>query len=119
FTLPSNLGAGPYYLIVSADDSHVVNESGESNNTYAIPITVTAPVKPDLVVSSITPATTSVSQGADLSFSYVIQNSGGLSAGSSYAGFYVDQKPDTAHYAGYNLTAALAANASVTLGNTL
>ncbi|MBR1064336.1 hypothetical protein ABIF79_008161 [Bradyrhizobium japonicum] len=40
FTLPANLAPGKYNLIVSADDGHVIPESNENNNTYAIPITI-------------------------------------------------------------------------------
>ena len=74
---------------------------------------VTAPVRADLVVSSITAGT--VMQGADLDFSYAVKNSGAADAGQSYAAFRVDQMPDVANWISYNSVGSLVAGGSETI----
>ena len=50
------------------------------------------PASPDLVVSSLTPAATSVTQGSALAFNYAVTDSGAGAAGSSLATVYLDGK---------------------------
>ena len=71
--------------------------------------------QPDLVISGWT-ANLSVTQGGDFTFSYFIENIGGAAApGASAAAYYVDQKPDTGHFLGYNVTNPLASLATQTV----
>jgi hypothetical protein len=50
------------------------------------------PSSPDLVVSSLTPAATSVTQGSALAFTYAVTDTGAGAAGSSLATVYLDGK---------------------------
>ncbi|MDP1749511.1 MAG: CARDB domain-containing protein, partial [Reyranella sp.] len=109
----ANLSVGQHTLYVAADNWNSVSEVRELNNLSSITFTVTAPVRADLVVSSI--AAGSVSQGANLDFSYVVQNTGLAAAGQSYAAFRVDQMPDVAHWIAYNSVNPLAASGSETI----
>ena len=49
-----------------------------------------APSRPDLRIDSISPASTTVTQGATFSFNYNVKNYGNATAGSSYAGIYLN-----------------------------
>jgi subtilase family serine protease len=69
-----------------------------------------ATAQPDLVVASITPNATSVTQGASFGFSYVVQNIGAAAAGMSWAGIYLDQQTTTLPM-GWNQIAGLGATA--------
>ncbi len=71
FTIPSTLKPGNYYLGIGADFFREVVESNENDNVLFGGITITPPL-PDLIVSSLTPAATSVTQGTALDFTYVI-----------------------------------------------
>jgi len=70
-----------------------------------------APVAADLVISSITPGTTTVTQGDTLGFSYSVKDTGTAGAGASYSAFMIDQTPDPGHWAGWNYVDPLAAGA--------
>src|SRR5262249_22618065 len=83
-----------------------------ANNTA----TDTDTLMPDLVVASITPNATSVTQGASFGFSYVVQNIGAAPAGMSWAGIYLDQQTTTLPM-GWNQIGALNATASATETN--
>ena len=109
----AGLSVGTHTLWVAADNWSYVGEGNENNNWTSVTFNVTAPVRADLVVSSITAG--SVSQGANLDFSYVVQNSGLGAAGQTYAAFRVDQMPDIAHWISYNSVDPLAAGASDTI----
>ena len=89
----SGLSVGTHTLWVDADNWNNVAESTETNNWNSVTFTVTAPPQPDLIVSSITPAVSSVAQGTNLSFSYVIKNQGTAAAGLNYSSWLVDSKP--------------------------
>ena len=109
----ASLSVGQHTLYIAADNWNSVSEVREFNNSGAVTFTVTAPVRADLVVSGITAG--SVAQGGNLSFSYVVQNSGLGAAGQSYAAYRVDQRPDVANWISYNSVDPLAAGASSTI----
>jgi len=116
----SKLGVGTHTLYVAADYwGNMVGEGNEANNGLSVTFEVTAPVQPDLAVSSIT-AGASVTKGVAFDFSYVVKNiAAGLPAGQSWAGFMLDQPADQSHYIGFNQTGGLAAGASQTLTNSI
>ncbi|MBR8831838.1 MAG: hypothetical protein N5P05_002179 [Chroococcopsis gigantea SAG 12.99] len=68
-----NLSGGNYYIIAKADDSNVVAESREDNNTTPIPITVN---KVDLTITDTTNLPTLIISGNNLNFTYRIENQG-------------------------------------------
>ena len=109
----SGLSVGTHTLWVDADNWNNVAESTETNNWNSVTFTVTAPPQPDLIVSSITPNATSVTQGSTFSFSYVVKDIGTAAAGSSWAGIYLDGQSasnELSGSAGYNSIAGMAAN---------
>ena len=111
----SGLSVGTHTLWVDADNWNNVAESTETNNWNSVTFTVTAPPHPDLIVSSITPAVSSVAQGTNLSFSYVIKNQGTAAAGLNYSSWLVDSKPRwEAARVGYDNSLAAGATASFT-----
>ena len=95
----------------AADNWNQNAEGNETNNFTAVNFTVTAPPRPDLIVASITGNAT-VDQGANFTFSYVVQNTGAAASGANAAAYFVDQVPDTGHFFGYGVANALAAGAS-------
>ena len=117
----SNLAVGQHTITISEDFWHnAVGESNETNNAKTFTFNVTAPVvnKADLVVDSISGAT-SVVQGQKLDFSYVLKDLGNAAAGTHYAGFNVDGAVDESHYAGWNTVSSVAANGQATLTNSI
>jgi subtilase family serine protease len=44
---------GQYFLIIKADANNQLNEENENNNVVALPISVTRPSRPDLIVESV------------------------------------------------------------------
>ena len=73
-------------------------------NTNPLPVSDS-----DLIVSELT-IPVSVVQGETFDFTYAIKNQGAAS-GTSAAAYFVDQKPDTAHFLGYGSTNPLATGA--------
>ena len=101
----SDLSVGHAHAVRDGGDywGDQVGESDEANNVRSVTFTVTAPVLPDLVVASITPAATSVVQGAMLDFSFMVENTAdSRPTGLSWAGFQVDGEPDPLDVAGFN-----------------
>ena len=96
----------PYYLAVS-----------DYNLTVTLP-TAAASTAPDLVVSRIS-APVSVTQGANLSFSYVVTNQGSGAAVVHYAGISLDQQPSESSYLSYNNVSGLSAGATQTLTSSI
>ncbi|MCF2149337.1 C2 family cysteine protease [Desmonostoc muscorum LEGE 12446] len=124
--LASTLASGTYYLIAKADGGSTISESNENNNLAYQAITITAPAKPDLIISSIT-ASSGVA-GTNLSFTYKIKNQGTVSASGSSTGFYLSKNTtfDSSDiYLGLDTVSSLAAgvtnteSASVALSSTL
>ena len=113
----STLSVGTHTLWIKADYwGDAVAESDENNNLTSFTFEVTAA---DLEVSGITPAATSVMQGAAFTFSYVIENGGTATSGASWAGFMVDHAVNPAHYIGFGQTNALAVDGTQTLTGTI
>ena len=80
-TVPSTTPLGTYYICSKADNGGTVSESNETNNTRCTTSTINV-TKPDLVMTAVTPGTTTVNAGAALSVTNTAKNQGGLSAGS-------------------------------------
>lgn len=118
-TLPSNLTPGTtYYLGVWADYNDQINESNDGpngNNSYSIPITVQSPL-PDLLIDSLSVVNASIVQGTGLSFSTIIGNIGGASAGAFDTRVYLSRQSTIDPVNDYVLaqfsTSSLGSNAS-------
>jgi subtilisin family serine protease/subtilase family serine protease len=81
--IPSNLGAGIYYLIAKADGDDALFESLEGNNTSARMLTV----GPDLIVSALTVPSVAA-PGEAIIASYSVRNQGTSQAAASTLRFY-------------------------------
>ncbi|MDB5349218.1 MAG: hypothetical protein JWN86_465, partial [Planctomycetota bacterium] len=79
-TIPTSAKTGNRYLLVVADGNNQVFESDESNNTYALPITVGAP---DLTTTSVN-APASASLGGQITVSWNDHNSGAFEAPANW-----------------------------------
>ena len=116
----AGLSVGQHTMWIKADYyNNLVSESDETNNWKSVTFNVTAPPLPDLVVNSITPNATSVTQGSTFSFSYVVKDIGTAAAGSSWAGIYLDGQSasnELSGSAGYNSIAGMAANGGIRNG---
>ena len=115
----SGLSVGTHTLWVDADNWNNVAESTETNNWNSVTFTVTAPPQPDLIVSSITPAVSSVAQGTNLSFSYVIKNQGTAAAGLNYSSWLVDSKPTVGSGSVWDTINSLAAGATASFTDSI
>jgi subtilase family serine protease len=69
------------------------------------------------VTSISTP--TSVEQGANFDFSYLVKNAGGVAAGYHYAGINLDQPVTDTNAIAWNIVNSLGANASQTFNNSV
>jgi RHS repeat-associated protein len=80
-TLP-NVAPGNYYLLFEADGNYgnYQGETDETNNVYAVAITVTAP---DLVVSAATAPTNGIANGA-ITVSYTVTNQGNVASSTNW-----------------------------------
>jgi subtilase family serine protease len=103
----AGLSVGQHTIWVGADNWGQVAEGNEANNFQSLTFNVTAPPQPDLTVTVSGPV--SVVQGNAFTFNYLVQNGGLAAAGLSAAAYYVDQKPDTAHFLGDGVINSLAA----------
>jgi len=109
----ANLSPGTHTLWIKADDTGLIAESNEGNNWTSVTFTVVEPPRPDLVVSSITPNATTVTQGSTFSYAYVIGNSGGGAASSSYSGIYLTSQFNMLPgWDGYDLIGSISAGGS-------
>lgn len=80
--LPLNLAGGSYYIGAIADDGNVIDETVETNNTWAQTLTLTA--RCDLVLSTFT-APTSGKVGETITVSGTVKNQG-IGTASGYNG---------------------------------
>ena len=81
--IPSDLGAGNYYVIAKADADDVLWENQEGNNTSARALKV----GPDLIVSALTvPA--AAAEGAPIIATYTVRNQGTSQAAASTLRFF-------------------------------
>jgi hypothetical protein len=90
FTIPSDLGTGPFYLFVVTNQYRWQGESDYSNGTDAndisdpVPLTINLP-NVDLVVTGQSGLTAggNVTAGSNLSFSYTVANHGAMATTTS------------------------------------
>jgi trimeric autotransporter adhesin len=80
--------AGTYYIIARADDSAVVTENNESNNTAYLQVTVPSGPADLTSGSSIGPGYSAAS-GATITFSVGTRNRGGTAAAASTTRLYL------------------------------
>lgn len=87
-TVPSTAALGNFSLLACADDLAYVPEANETNNCRPAATRVDVTL-PDLVVSSVTPAATSVPAGGRFTVSETTRNQGLVRAGSSSTRYYL------------------------------
>jgi len=117
-TIPAATAAGSYHLGAIADANNSNAESDESNNTFSIPIDITTPT-PDLTVTAVKVSPTTAAQGATLTLTGTVKNIGTAKTGTaSYAGFYLSNGVTDTFLKQINVSALLAAGASVNLSTT-
>ncbi|NJO93382.1 MAG: hypothetical protein HC820_01610 [Hydrococcus sp. RM1_1_31] len=78
-TIPNTV-TGNQYLLLVTDNWNYQGETDETNNTYAIPITITAP---DLIISSVNAPTTASVQNI-VQVSWTVKNQGQAPASGSW-----------------------------------
>ena len=93
-TLPANLSAGDYFILFVADDRNTVSESRESNNTRAVPFTVTGSGgtgdgQADLRITEASAEPTGAAPGDEVSVEYGLANTGSGDAGSSVVAVFL------------------------------
>ena len=81
-TIPTTTNSGAYYLGLLADPTFQIDESSETNNTRALPITITR-VYPDLVVTSVS-GPTSGRVGRQVTVTTTVKNQGACATGNSF-----------------------------------
>lgn len=86
----AGLAAGSHVLTVTADSGNQVSETNEGNNAASVNFTVLAASSPDLTVSALTAASSSVSKGTSLSYSFSIKDIGTGPAASNLASVAID-----------------------------
>jgi subtilase family serine protease len=114
-TIPTTTALGTYYLLVCADDTHIVTESDETDNCTASTTTVQVGVS-DLVETAVTnpPATATV--GSSFSVTDTVQNQGTGPSNAATTRYYLssDGAAKTRLLTGSRTVAALAVSASST-----
>jgi subtilase family serine protease len=88
-TIPSSTPVGSMFIGVIADATGQVSESNEANNTAATPITITAPVQPDLVVINLSVTPNTAAPGSNVTVSFSILNQGNGTAGGTGHNIYL------------------------------
>jgi subtilase family serine protease/subtilisin family serine protease len=83
-TIPADAPVGPIYLIAKADDSDVLPESNEFNNTRWTSMAI----GPDLTVAAFT-APSAAAPGGSILVSDTVTNRGASPAGASSTAFYL------------------------------
>ena len=87
-TIPLTTPVGTYHLCVMVDSGNSVSESNEANNTFCTEGTGHV-TEPDLVMTAVTPTTSTVSSTATLSVTNTVENQGALSAGSFLVAYHL------------------------------
>jgi len=118
-TIPVNV-TGTYYFGAIADTKSKINESDESNNSFAASPTVITP-GPDLVVTALG-APSSASSGQTIKIPVTVKNQGTGTSGLFYVGLYLSSDGtittnDT--YLGQEYISSLAAGAEITYMTTI
>ena len=95
-SLPDNLADGDYFILVVADDRDRVSETDETNNAFAIPITISGGGDggqggADLRVTSVTADASSGAPGAEVEVEYDIANGGSESTGEFRVAVYLSR----------------------------
>jgi subtilase family serine protease len=90
--IPANATYGTGYIFVHVDEQGYIGETNENNNKLAIKITVQAPGKPDLQVSTLHLSSTNISPGGSITSNTVIRNAGTATAAASEARLYLSTK---------------------------
>jgi len=85
-SLPNTIPPGVYQVCAVADTLGAVVEANESNNSSCSATTVVVP-GPDLTVSAVSTATTSIRRGSRLTLANAVANAGGSRAVSFVVGF--------------------------------
>jgi subtilase family serine protease len=83
-TIPAGTAAGSYYIVAKADDSAVVPETDDTNNTRSVLVRLS----PDLIVNPITAASTAAA-GSTISVTVTTKNQGLGSAIATKTRFYL------------------------------
>ena len=105
----AGLSIGQHTLWIAADGSNVQPEVNETNNYKAIVFNVTAPPRPDLVVTDVTSGIT-VEQGGAFDVSYIVRNIGALASADNWAALRIDQQPTPTSYAAVHAVGAMGSN---------
>jgi|GEM_PF-5620165 len=87
-TIPTNLSSGTYYILFVADVAYDVAESNENNNLAYKAITVTCG-SPDLIISSKSVSSNTVSCGGSITAYATVKNIGNATANPSGLGYYL------------------------------
>ena len=108
--------SGTHMVQVVIDDTSLITESNETNNTYNKSITISGSTgTPDLVVTDITYSPASPSDGNAVMLSAVVKNQGtGATPAGSISGVLFTVDGTTVNWSDNN-TSSIAAGASVTL----
>jgi subtilase family serine protease len=87
-TIPSGTTVGNYYILFYADYLNTVSETNETNNVYAVPVSVAVP-SVDLIIQTPSLPASSVTAGSSINATCYVYNQGTNYASSSYTGFYL------------------------------
>jgi subtilase family serine protease len=83
-TIPQDMAGGNWYIIAKADGEEVVEETSETNNTYAWSIKIGS----DLIITSLSVPTTA-GAGQSIAVTETTKNQGGGTANASLTQFYL------------------------------
>jgi trimeric autotransporter adhesin len=87
-TLPNGTTPGTYYIIYVADQTNVVVESSETNNTVATSFTITGPTV-DLYPYNYSLSASSIFAGESTTSNLTVYNAGNTVSSTSTAGYYL------------------------------
>ncbi|MBU1720291.1 MAG: T9SS type A sorting domain-containing protein, partial [Bacteroidetes bacterium] len=88
-TIPTSISSGNYYILVYTDFIGYVNESNESNNVRAIPLTIEQLLSPDLMISSSALTSSTVDAGGSLNAMCYVKNQGTAASSQSMLAVYL------------------------------
>lgn len=117
-TLPldGSITEGSYYLLAVTDRNHQQIESDETNNQRSIPLNITIPPLPDLIVSEIT-LPNAVFSGQDIEILWMITNQGTADATGTWTDkVYLSSDQEVGgdrHFGNFNFTGTLSAGESI------
>ena len=95
----TGLSVGTHTLWIGVDATKAKSENDETNNFISVTFTVAERPKPDQIIESITGPTTVV-QGGDLDFSYVLKDANSENTTNSFGAilFGIDRQPTSSDY---------------------